>query len=81
MPDTRASVESQSTITPISAGRRDGRRLATSIASAAERDLLNYMGTLLLELEEIAVGAEMEGLADLLAYACREVERNRKRLT
>ena len=45
---------------------------------ATKRDLLLYMGDLLSELETIASKAAMDGLADLLGYAQREVERNRK---
>ena len=43
-----------------------------------DRDLLAYMGDLLLELEELAVAHKFEGLGDLLGYAHRETERNRK---
>ena len=45
---------------------------------ASRRDLLLYMGDLLSELESMATKSAMEGLADLLGYAKREVERIRR---
>ena len=47
----------------------------------SERDLLAYIGDLLLELEELAVAHEFEGLGDLLGYAHRETLRNRKSIS
>ncbi len=44
----------------------------------SERDLLRYMGDLLLELEEMAAANRFEGLADLLGYAHRETQRNQR---
>ena len=45
-------------------------------ACASKRDLLLYMGDLLAELETMATKSAMVGLADLLGFAHREVERN-----
>ncbi len=81
MPETRPPVEVQSTITTIASGGKEAWRGGGGLAQAPERDLLLYMHDLLAELEAIAVGAELEGLADLLSFACRETERNRKRFS
>jgi hypothetical protein len=76
MPDSRPSVEGLSTITSISGARKDIRRLASAIAQTPERDLLAYMGLMLADIEAMAVAADLEGVADLLGYARREVGRN-----
>ena len=81
MPDSRPPVDGQSSVTTLAPGRKDGRRVGSGLAQAPERDLLLYMQDLLVELEAMAVGAKLEGLADLLSFACRETERNRKRLS
>ncbi len=81
MPDTGSLVEVDSTIAQIAAARRDGRHGSQGLRQAAERDLLLYMQDLLRELEALAVGANLEGLAELLAFASRETERTRKQLS
>jgi hypothetical protein len=81
MPDSRPPVEGQSTITPIASGRKETRRAGTGLAQAPERDLLLYMQDLIVELEAMAIGAKMEGLADLLGFVSRETERSRKQLS
>ena len=49
-----------------------------SRSAASEQDLLVYMVDLLAELQTLANKARFKGLADLLGYAHREAERNRK---
>ena len=48
------------------------------LVNVSDQDLLTYMADLLLELEEMAVAQRFDGLADLLGYAHRETQRNRK---
>ena len=47
--------------------------------SPTHRDLLLYIGDLLAGLQTMAANAKIEGVADLLGYAQREVERTRRK--
>ena len=47
---------------------------------ASNADLLLYIGDLLAELQTMATQANISGVADLLGYAHREVERSRRLL-
>ena len=52
----------------------------TQPMGASQSDLLLYIADLLAELEAIAKQAKIAGVADLLGYAQREVERSRQQL-
>jgi hypothetical protein len=43
-----------------------------------DQDLVNYMADILLELEEMAVFKQWDGVADLLGCAHRAIQRNQK---
>ncbi len=48
------------------------------VGNISDRDLLNYMADMVLELEELAVLKRMEGVADLLGCAHRAIKRNQQ---
>lgn len=59
-------------------GCKNTNKKQSGIAETSDRDLLIYIGDLLLELEELAVASRFDGLADRLALAHREAGRARK---
>lgn len=51
---------------------------SVGLGNISDRDLLSYMADMLLELEELAVFRQLDGVADLLGCAHRAIQRNQK---
>ena len=76
MRDNSRLIDTGATVAAIKPSS-DTETRGSWLLQASDRDLLIYMGDLLSELTGLAVNARFEGLADLLGYAHREIERNR----